>query len=187
MFNAPPTRDDLLAAIDIGTNNCRLLIARLVPDPDGPASALKPEIVDAFSRLVRLGEGLSSATQLTEDAMARTLEALVVCVAKMHRRGVTRYRAVATESCRRTSNAPDFVERVLATTGLKLEVIDAAEEARLALQGCAPLFETDHHSHGLHFDIGGGSTELAWATLSPEITLSAQISIPCGVTRPHGN
>ncbi len=178
MFENPPTETDILAAIDIGTNNCRLLIASLAPDEIG---ALKPTIIDAFSRLVRLGEGLSTATTLSEPAMTRTLEALSVCISKMHRRGVTRYRAVATESCRRTSNAGIFLNRVEALTGLKLEVISAEEEARLALQGCAPLFEPEY-THGLHFDIGGGSTELVWTSLQPIKKILAQISIPCGVT-----
>lgn len=180
MFETPPTSEDILAAIDIGTNNCRLLVARLLPDDTVPGG-LRPEIIDAFSRLVRLGEGLSTATALTEDAMARTLEALSVCISKMHRRGTTRYRAVATESCRRVTNADIFVRRVAELTGLTLEVIDATEEARLALQGCAPLFEP-RFTHGLHFDIGGGSTELVWAQLQPERKILAQISIPCGVT-----
>lgn len=178
MFETPPSAEDILAAIDIGTNNCRLLVARLVPDETG---ILKPEIIDAFSRLVRLGEGLSTATLLSEPAMTRTLEALSVCISKMHRRGTTRYRAVATESCRRTSNANIFLARVEALTGLQLEIIDAREEARLALQGCAPLFEPGY-THGLHFDIGGGSTELVWTKLQPKKTIVAQISIPCGVT-----
>lgn len=182
MFSSPPTQNDVLAAIDIGTNNCRLLVARLVPvlQADG-STALKPEIVDAFSRLVRLGEGISKHTSLQEAAIARTLEALSVCVSKMHRRGVTRYRAVATEACRRADNTVDFIERVKELTGLELEVISANEEARLALQGCAPLFEAPH-THGIHFDIGGGSTEIVWARVEPSVQLKAQISIPCGVT-----
>lgn len=182
MFTHPPTHDDVLAAIDIGTNNCRLLVARLVPTLQADGSmVLKPEIVDAFSRLVRLGEGISQNTELHEAAIIRTLEALSVCISKMHRRRVTRYRAVATEACRRALNSGDFLSRAKQLTGLDIEVIDAAEEARLALQGCAPLFETPY-DYGIHFDIGGGSTEIVWAKLKPEVSLEAQISIPCGVT-----
>lgn len=178
MFTSPPTRADTLAALDIGTNNCRLLVARCFETPDG----LKPDIVDAFSRLVRLGEGLSASPQLKPEAMARTLEALGICYSKMQRRGVTRYRAVATESCRRATNAPIFLEQVKAATGLIIEIISAAEEARLALQGCLPLF-LPHYSHAIHFDIGGGSTELAWArTGAGPVAIRAQTSIPCGVT-----
>lgn len=178
MFTSPPTRADVLAALDIGTNNCRLLVARVAETPDG----MKPEIIDAFSRLVRLGEGLSGSSQLREDAMARTLEAMTICFAKMQRRGVTRYRAVATESCRRATNAPIFLERVMEATGLIIEIISTAEEARLALQGCIPLF-LPQYGHAIHFDIGGGSTELAWARTGGEpVAIRAQTSIPCGVT-----
>lgn len=179
MFTSPPTRADVLAALDIGTNNCRLLVARCVPQPDG---ILRPEIIDAFSRLVRLGEGLSGSTQLQGHAMERTLEALTICFAKMQRRGVTRYRAVATESCRRATNAPIFLDRVKQATGLIIEIISTAEEARLALQGCIPLF-LPQYTNAIHFDIGGGSTELAWAkTGGGPVSIQAQTSIPCGVT-----
>lgn len=188
MFSSPPTREDVLAAIDIGTNNCRLLIARPTPVLQADGSLrLQPEIIDAFSRLVRLGEGISTSPVLTETAITRTLEALALCTSKMHRRGVTRYRAVTTEACRRASNTADFLHRVEQQTGLQLEVISSEEEARLALQGCAPLFEPNHE-FGLHFDIGGGSTELVWARLTPHADLHmqadivAQVSIPCGVT-----
>lgn len=182
MFTSPPSPADVLAALDIGTNNCRLLVARCVAAPAHEGNGLKPEIIDAFSRLVRLGEGLSGSPLLREDAMARTLDALAVCYAKMQRRGVTRYRAVATESCRRSTNAPIFLDRVKQATGLIIEIISTAEEARLALQGCLPLF-LPQYSHAIHFDIGGGSTELAWAaTGRGPVSIRAQTSVPCGVT-----
>ncbi|MGE3770818.1 MAG: Ppx/GppA phosphatase family protein [Bdellovibrionales bacterium] len=188
MFTSPPSRGDVLAALDIGTNNCRLLIARCVEDTPG-SGVLRAEIIDAFSRLVRLGEGLSQTPKLSEDAMARTLEALSICYAKMLRRGVTRYRLVATESCRQATNAPIFVERVRKATGLQVEIISAAEEARLALQGCLPLFEPQY-DYAIHFDIGGGSAELAWArTGGGPVTIEAQTSLPFGVsamTEIHG-
>jgi exopolyphosphatase/guanosine-5'-triphosphate,3'-diphosphate pyrophosphatase len=178
MFTSPPTRADVLAALDIGTNNCRLLIARCVEGPEG----LRPEIVDAFSRLVRLGEGLSQTPKLSDIAMNRTVEALSICYAKMQRRGVTRYRVVATESCRRATNAPIFLEKVRKATGLVVEVISASEEARLALQGCLPLFEPQY-DYAIHFDIGGGSAEIAWAkTGSGPATIEAQTSLPLGVS-----
>ncbi len=139
------------AAIDLGTNNCRLLVAR--PSEDGF------RVIDAFSRIVRLGEGISETGALSEDAMVRTIDALKVCAAKMRRRKVDRARLVATDACRRASNCDEFLRRVAEETGLYLQVISTEEEARLALRGCAPLFAPDK-SRALVFDIGGGSTEV---------------------------
>lgn len=144
---------EAFAAIDLGTNNCRLLIAR--PAPEGF------RVIDAFSRIVRLGEGLNASGQLSEAAMARALEALKICSEKMRRRKVMQARAVATEACRRAGNCRAFVERVRRETGIELEVIDQEEEASLALYGCAPLLDPDV-SNALVFDIGGGSTEVSW-------------------------
>lgn len=121
----------IYAAIDLGTNNCRLLVAR--PTTDGF------RVIDAFSRIVRLGEGLSASGQLSEAAMRRAIAALRICADKVARRGVTRIRAVATEACRKAENGAEFLDRVHAATGLKLEIINTAEEARLALAGCAPF------------------------------------------------
>lgn len=139
------------AAIDLGTNNCRLLVAQ--PSRDGF------RVIDAFSRIVRLGEGVGETGALSEAAMARTVDALKVCAAKMRRRRVDRARLVATDACRRAANSTDFLDRVVSETGLHLEIIPPEEEARLALQGCAPLFETGKR-RALVFDIGGGSTEI---------------------------
>lgn len=141
------------AALDLGTNNCRLLVAR--PARDGF------RVIDAFSRIVRLGEGLSASGRLSEDAQARTIDALRVCAHKMRRRGVTYARAVATEACRRASNCQAFLDRVRRATGIELEIIPNDEEARLALFGCTPLLDRAI-GHALVFDIGGGSTELGW-------------------------
>jgi exopolyphosphatase/guanosine-5'-triphosphate,3'-diphosphate pyrophosphatase len=140
-------------AIDLGTNNCRLLVAR----PTGEGF----RVIDAFSRIVRLGEGLSSNGSLSAAAMDRTVEALGICATKMRRRGVTRVRAVATEACRRADNCNDFLERVRRETGVNLEIISSSEEAELALHGCAQLLDPGI-PHALIFDIGGGSTELSW-------------------------
>ncbi len=145
--------DSLFAALDLGTNNCRLLVAR--PSPDGF------RVVDAFSRIVRLGEGLSRANVLTEAAMLRSLEALQVCASKLRRRDNIRFRGVATEACRRADNGMSFLSRVREETGLLLEPIAPAEEADLALAGCAPLLDTSR-PHAIVFDIGGGSTEVMW-------------------------
>lgn len=139
------------AAIDLGTNNCRLLVAR----PNGDSF----RVIDAFSRIVRLGEGMRDSGALTEDAMSRTVDALRICAAKMRRRRVDRARLVATDACRRAANSGDFLRRVVEETGLHLEIISAEEEARLALRGCAPLFAPDKR-RALVFDIGGGSTEV---------------------------
>lgn len=139
------------AALDLGTNNCRLLIAR--PEGDGFV------VVDAFSRIVRLGEGLGVTGRLSEAAMDRTVAALAVCAEKLRRRHVLLARSVATEACRRAGNGMAFVERVHRETGIKLDVISAQEEARLAVLGCHALLEQGD-GPGLIFDIGGGSTEL---------------------------
>jgi exopolyphosphatase/guanosine-5'-triphosphate,3'-diphosphate pyrophosphatase len=144
------------AAIDLGTNNCRLLVAR--PSADGF------RVVDAFSRIVRLGEGVTHSRILSEAAMTRAIDALGVCAAKVRRRPGCRLRAVATAACRQALNRNAFLERVRRETGLELEVIDPQEEARLALGGCAPLLDA-RVPNGLIFDIGGGSTELCWLTL----------------------
>ena len=139
------------AALDLGTNNCRLLIAR--PAADGFV------VIDAFSRIVRLGEGLAASGRLSDAAMDRAVSALAVCADKLRRRNVSLVRSVATEACRRASNGRAFVERVQAETGIKLEIISPEQEARLAVTGCHALLEPGD-GPALIFDIGGGSTEL---------------------------
>jgi exopolyphosphatase/guanosine-5'-triphosphate,3'-diphosphate pyrophosphatase len=139
------------AAIDLGTNNCRLLIAR-------PASA-NFVVIDAFSRVVRLGEGLAQTGRLSDAAMDRAVGALKVCADKLRRRNVHLARSVATEACRRASNGEEFIERVRRETGIALDIISAQEEARLAVLGCHILLE-DGIGPAMIFDIGGGSTEL---------------------------
>ncbi|WP_245296838.1 MULTISPECIES: Ppx/GppA phosphatase family protein [Rhodomicrobium] len=143
-------------ALDLGTNNCRLLVAR--PSRRGF------QVIDAFSRIIRLGEGVSQTGQLSEAAMERTVEALKICSEKMHRRNVRRSRLIATEACRAAQNGPQFVRRVLDETGLQLEVIGRETEARLAVAGCASLIDRNC-DWALVFDIGGGSTELIWLDL----------------------
>ena len=139
------------AAIDLGTNNCRLLIAR----PSGENFV----VIDAFSRVVRLGEGLAQTGKLSDEAMDRALGALHVCADKLRRRNVNLARSVATEACRRATNGADFMERVKAETGIVLDIISAQEEARLAVLGCHILLEQGE-GPAMIFDIGGGSTEL---------------------------
>jgi exopolyphosphatase/guanosine-5'-triphosphate,3'-diphosphate pyrophosphatase len=137
----------------LGTNNCRLLVAR--PQAEGF------RVVDAFSRIVRLGEGVAETGRLSDAAMARTVAALKVCAAKLRRGRVSRSRAIATEACRRAENCDAFLDRVQRETGFELEIISSAEEAHLALAGCVPLLENET-PRALLFDIGGGSTELIW-------------------------
>ncbi|WP_333605891.1 Ppx/GppA phosphatase family protein [Novosphingobium sp.] len=139
------------AAIDLGTNNCRLLIAR----PSGENFT----VIDAFSRVVRLGEGLAQSGRLSDAAMERTLAALRVCAEKLMRRNVFLARSVATEACRRAENGLEFIERVRRETGIALDIISAREEARLAVLGCHVLLE-EGLGPAMIFDIGGGSTEL---------------------------
>ncbi len=139
------------AAIDLGTNNCRLLIAR----PSGENFA----VVDAFSRVVRLGEGLAQTGRLSQEAMDRALGALSICADKLRRRNVHLARSVATEACRQAANGAEFIDRVKAETGISLDIITAGEEARLAVLGCHILLE-EGNGPAMIFDIGGGSTEL---------------------------
>ncbi|WP_408988215.1 Ppx/GppA phosphatase family protein [Sphingomonas sp. SUN039] len=162
------------AALDLGTNNCRLLIAR----PSGEDGFV---IVDAFSRIVRLGEGLAASGRLSDAAIERAVAALSICADKLVRRGVHLSRAVATEACRRAENGREFVDRVYRETGIALDIIDPGEEARLAVQGCHALLEPGD-GPALIFDIGGGSTELV--ELLPGAgppQIADWISVPWGV------
>lgn len=170
----------LYAALDLGTNNCRLLVA----EPWQQSF----RVVDAFSRIVRLGEGLSRTGRLSEAAQDRAIDALRVCRGKLEARGIVRARLVATEACRAAENGLDFLARVEDETGLTLEVLTRETEARLAVAGCANL--VDWRSDGvLLFDIGGGSSELVWLDLSqgrrhggdPTRHIRAWTSLPVGV------
>jgi exopolyphosphatase / guanosine-5'-triphosphate,3'-diphosphate pyrophosphatase len=162
------------AAIDLGTNNCRLLIAR----PQGEGFV----VIDAFSRVVRLGEGLAQTGRLSDEAMERTLGALHVCADKLRRRNVHLARSVATEACRRAANGAEFIARVRAETGIALDIISAKEEARLAVVGCHILLEAGE-GPALIFDIGGGSTELILIDNRPGQPLQIRDwqSVPWGV------
>ena len=143
----------LYGALDLGTNNCRLLIA--TPADQGFV------VVDAFSRIVRLGEQLGQTGRLSDAAMSRTIDALRVCANKLKWRKVTKSRLIATEACRMAGNGADFIARVEAETGLALEIIDRETEAHLAAVGAEPLVEAEAET-ALVFDIGGGSTEVMW-------------------------
>jgi exopolyphosphatase/guanosine-5'-triphosphate,3'-diphosphate pyrophosphatase len=165
------------AALDLGTNNCRLLVAR----PAGSGF----RVVDAFSRIIRLGEGLAASGVLSEDAMARALDALKICADKIAARGVAAGRYVATEACRQAANCETFLVRVREEIGIEIEIIPSTEEARLVVTGCAPLLNP-RIPYAIVFDIGGGSTEIVWLRLwsgrnraRPEILGS--VSLPFGV------
>ena len=168
-------QDDRYAAIDLGTNNCRLLVAA----PRGKDL----RIIDAFSKIVRLGEGLAHSGQLREDAMERAIKALHVCQQKIVRRRVTHLRCIATQACRAAENGDAFLERVKDATGLDFEIISTEEEARLAVLGCADLVDPQSDA-GLIFDIGGGSTEISWVRPSEngkKAEIAAWTSLPIGV------
>lgn len=146
------------AALDLGTNNCRLLVA----EPHGQSF----RVVDAFSRIVRLGEGLSQTGRLSDEAQERAIAALKVCQSKLNHRQVKRFRLIATEACRRAANGGAFLHKVYTETGLKLEIVNRETEARLAVAGCASLVHPEAEGVVL-FDIGGGSSEIVWLDLDP--------------------
>lgn len=165
----------LYGALDLGTNNCRLLIAR--PARDGF------RVVDSFSRIVRLGEGLSRTGRLDDAAMERAYEALMLCGERVAKKGVesARLMAVATQACRQADNGAAFIERVREGTGLRLRIIDPVEEARLSVEGCLNLFD-DKAAAVLVVDVGGGSTELSWLKRGEGgFELEGWMSAPIGV------
>ena len=161
---APPkpsgeARLPVFAALDLGTNNCRLLIARPSAYPTRSSHGIK--VLDTFSRIVRLGEGLSVDGNLSHDAMSRTIAALKSCKKKLERFDVSFARYVATEACRSANNTPEFLARVKEEAGITIDVIANEEEAKLAFLGCSTLLAPEPE-HAVVFDIGGGSTEFMW-------------------------
>jgi exopolyphosphatase / guanosine-5'-triphosphate,3'-diphosphate pyrophosphatase len=167
------------AALDLGTNNCRLLIA--CPTSDGF------RVVDSFSRIIRLGEGVSATGCISEAAIERAIAALAICRDKIESKKARRLRLIATEACRAASNAECFRDRVAAETGIRLEVIDRETEAALAVIGCSPLLDPNGRG-AILFDIGGGSTELVRIERDPdqaqaEPRTRAWMSIPLGVVK----
>ncbi len=154
---AQPDPADLYGALDLGTNSCRMLIAQ----PKGN----QLHVVDSFSKSVQLGHGLEASGRLSRQSMARTVSALKICQKKLTRHNVKRARLVATEACRRATNAAEFIDVVRRDTGLILDIIEPEEEARLAVVACAPLVSMKTEQL-LVVDIGGGSTELVWIDLS---------------------
>ena len=178
-FAKPARHNGLYAALDLGTNNCRLLIA----SPTRPGYF---RVIDAFSRIVRLGEGLGRHNRLSEAAMARAIEALKVCATKLSQCNISHQRLIATEACRSAENGAEFIARVKIETGLDLEIVNRETEARLAVSGCGTLVEPETEAIVL-FDIGGGSSEIALIDVShrrsPRLAdhIIAWTSLPVGV------
>ena len=183
----PPASKPAYAALDLGTNNCRLLVAR--PSRRGF------KVIDAFSRIIRLGEGVSASGRLSEPAIERTLDALKVCATKIERHRVVRSGLIATEACRLAANGPEFLERARADIGLDIKIVSRETEAKLAVGGCASLIDFGC-DFALVFDIGGGSSELIWLDLArrkhgwrhslsdrieAQSCISAWTSLPVGV------
>lgn len=166
----------VFAALDLGTNNCRLLVAR--PEPKGF------KVIDAFSRTVRLGEGLAHHGVLSETAMRRAVEAVRICAQKMRRHGVSRMRAIATAACRHAENGAEFIERIAKETGVRFDIVTAEEEAHFAVAGVSALLG-EAHAGAVVFDIGGGSTELVFvargANAGEPPLIKGFGSIPLGV------
>lgn len=176
----------IYGALDLGTNNCRLLLAR--PTRRGF------RVVNAFSDIIRLGEGLGATGRLSEAAMTRAVEALRVCAGRIQRHKVVRSRLVATEACRIAANSAEFLDRVQQQCGLEIEILDPESEARLAVSGCASLVDPQA-DYVLVFDIGGGSSEIIWldftrrdarrrgpgGRISAEAAISAWTSLSAGV------
>lgn len=171
-FDGRPDPADLYAALDLGTNSCRMLIAQ----PKGSQF----HVIDSFSKSVQLGHGLEASGKLSRASMARTVGALKICQRKLSEHKVKRMRLVATEACRRATNARDFISLVQRDTGLSLEIIEPEEEARLAVVSCAPLVSTKTEQL-LVVDIGGGSTELVWIDLSAV----PRVERPAAIMRLH--
>ncbi|MGD9917732.1 MAG: Ppx/GppA phosphatase family protein [Paenirhodobacter sp.] len=173
-------KGELYAALDLGTNSCRMLIAR----PKGDQF----QVVDSFSKAVQLGQGLEASGRLSRSSMARTVQALQICRRKIELHGVKRMRLVATEACRRAGNARDFIRYVRRETGLPLEIIPAEEEARLAVISCASLV-SPRTEQALVVDIGGGSTELVWIDVTavpPADRARAIMRLSNGFHQPEG-
>jgi exopolyphosphatase / guanosine-5'-triphosphate,3'-diphosphate pyrophosphatase len=174
---SPAAASGVYAALDLGTNNCRLLIAC----PSGDSF----RVVDSFSRIIRLGEGISATGCISDAAIDRAIAALSICRDKIQSKKAKRLRLIATEACRAASNADDFRDRVAAETGIELEVIDRETEAALAVTGCSPLLDPKGRG-AILFDIGGGSTELVRIERDPDEPdasprIKAWMSIPLGV------
>jgi len=167
--NSNARKSNSYAALDLGTNNCRLLIAK--PAGDGF------QVIDSYSKVVRLGKGLSASGRLSDESIGLAVDAIGVCARKMKSKQVRRWRCVATQACRQASNGEEFLKTVKAETGVSLEIISPRVEARLAVMGCLNLIDMSKDVV-LVVDIGGGSTELSWVDVR-------KLRDPNGVIRVH--
>lgn len=178
--NTPESRNDAqiqknYAAIDLGTTSCRLVIASPTPTSF--------RIVETFSKVTRLGEGIINDNELSRVAIKRTVNALKVCAGVINEYApIHRSRFVATAACRRAKNCKEFLDLVRKETGLNIETISSKEESRLAVVGCIPLLNRNI-KRTLVFDIGGGSTEISLArvTNSGNTFIEGFVSLPYGV------
>lgn len=159
------------AALDLGTNNCRLLIAS---QRKSETNEFALNVIDSYSRIVRLGEGVSETGKFSDDAMNRTIDALMQCKKKLDKHSISGARFIATEACRQAANTPQFLLRVKKEVGLDIEVISAADEANLAFRGCVSLVRPQP-SRALMLDIGGGSTEFMWVEVGDESSAKKQV------------
>lgn len=170
-----PKENSKYAAIDLGTTCCRLVIASPTPTSF--------RVIETFSKITRLGEGIINENELSQKAIKRTIAALKICSGVIAEyQPITKCRFVATAACRRAKNYDEFINRVKKETGLDIEIISTQEEARLAVVGCVPLLNRNI-TRGLIFDIGGGSTEISLArvTSSGKIFIEGYVSLPYGV------
>lgn len=198
-FGHCKAHNPIIAAIDLGTNSCRLLVASVDVANLRPyiknvvaQEVFKPawRVVDSFAQIIRLGEGLTTSLELSDVAIERAIEAMSSCKTKLSHYDIFELRAVATEACRRARNSPSFLNKVQKETGIKLEIISTEEEGRLAVAGCTGVI-TQNLPYGLVFDIGGGSTEIVWFKLIKNkkkkigtpvpFSIIASTSIPYGV------
>jgi exopolyphosphatase/guanosine-5'-triphosphate,3'-diphosphate pyrophosphatase len=172
--NTDSNLPETIAAIDLGTTTCRLLIAKVTEGG--------PQVVDSYVRVLRLGDELATKGHISKEASLRAISALKVCAEKINTHNVSRMRCVATAACRTASNREEFLNTIQKNTGLELEVISTAEEARLAIVGCADLLDSSTR-YALAFDIGGGSTEVMWMELLPNRLpeIIEWTSLPLGV------
>lgn len=169
-----PQTAEYLAAIDLGTRNCRLIIAK--------HHGGQIEIVDLFSRFVCLGEGVAQSRRLGRKAMERTITVLKQCAKRLSHYPNVVFSGVTTDAVRRAENAQSFLRRVARETGLKLEMIDEKEEAYYEVLGCARVLDMRKKRH-IIFDIGGGSSEIILCSLDQEkrVRIDEMLSLPYGV------